>query len=94
MNPQIKLINGDKYLLTKAIDFMEGNDYNLKILRQNLTNMPPTIRRRQQAARVMYLNNSLIESGICNGTIGVVTDLDRIKPSVRFTILERRPISI
>ena len=46
------------------------------------TNMPPTI-RLQQAARVMYLNNSLIEDGICNGTVGVVTDLDKNIPSVQ-----------
>ena len=39
------------------------------------TNLPPTV-RLQQGARVMFLNNSLMEDGICNGTIGIVTDID------------------
>ena len=39
--------------------------------------------RLQQGARVMYLNNSLINDGICNGTIGIITDLDKQQPSVQ-----------
>ncbi|GBC10072.1 hypothetical protein RclHR1_09310007 [Rhizophagus clarus] len=39
--------------------------------------------RLQQGARVMYLNNSLSEDGICNGTIGVITDLNKQHPSVQ-----------
>ena len=31
----------------------------------------------------MYLNNLLIEDGICNGTVGVVTGLDKNIPSVQ-----------
>jgi hypothetical protein len=39
------------------------------------TNLPPIV-RLQQGARVMFLNNSFMEYGICNGTIGIVTDMD------------------
>ena len=31
----------------------------------------------------MFLNNSLIEKGICNGTIGVITDFDKDSHSVQ-----------
>jgi len=78
-------VDGDKYLLAEAIDFMEGKRLqpeNSQTEFKSKTNMPPTI-RLQQAARVMYLNNSLIEDGICNGTVGVVTDLDKNIPSVQ-----------
>ena len=33
--------------------------------------------RLQQGARVTFLNNQHFDKGICNGTIGVVTDVDR-----------------
>ncbi|GBB87315.1 hypothetical protein RclHR1_13740010 [Rhizophagus clarus] len=42
--------------------------------------MPPIV-RLQQGACVMYLNNSLSEDGICNGIIGVITDLNKQHPS-------------
>ena len=31
----------------------------------------------------MYLNNSLMKNGICNGTIGVITDINKQLPSVQ-----------
>src|SRR3989337_2788824 len=31
----------------------------------------------------MYLNNSIIDQGICNGTIGVITDIDIQEQSVQ-----------
>ncbi|GET03473.1 AAA family ATPase [Rhizophagus clarus] len=57
------------------------------------TNLPLSV-RLQPGARVMYLNNSLISHGICNGTIGVVTDVNptegyaRIAFSVRGSIID------
>jgi ATP-dependent DNA helicase PIF1 len=78
-------VNGDKFLIAESIDFLDGkrippehtqSQFKLK------TNMPPTV-RLQQGARVMYLNNSLIDNGICNGTIGVVTDINKQQPSVK-----------
>src|SRR3990170_7453260 len=49
---------------------------------KNKTNLPSSV-RLQPGARVMYLNNSLIEQGICNGTIGIITDIDLTNQSVR-----------
>jgi len=68
----------DKYLLAEATDFMEEKRLqpeNSQTEFKSKTNMPPTI-WLQQAARVMYLNNSLIEDEIC-------TDLDKNIPSVQ-----------
>jgi len=31
----------------------------------------------------MYLNNSLISQGICNGTVGIVTDVNILDQNVR-----------
>ena len=48
----------------------------------------------QPGARVMYLNNSLIDQDIYNGTVGVITDVDvpnecvRIAFSVRGSIID------
>src|SRR6266542_528393 len=78
-------INDDKYLLAEAIDFLKGKRMSPELVQTEFklkTNMPPTI-RLQQGARVMYLNNSLIKNGICNGTIGVITDLNKDQPSVQ-----------
>src|SRR5437764_1253087 len=56
------------------------------------TNLSLSI-RLQPSTRVMYLNNSLISHGICNGTIGVVTNVNpeeyaRIAFSVRGSIID------
>ena len=75
----------NKYLLAEAIDFVEGKRVLPKDTQTEFktkTNMPPVI-RLQQGARVMYLNNSLSKDGICNGTIGIVTDLNKQQPSVQ-----------
>ena len=49
---------------------------------KNKTNLPHSL-RLQQGARVMYLNNNMVEKGICNGTVGVVADIDRTQDLVR-----------
>ena len=57
------------------------------------TNLPPLV-RLQPGVHIMYLNNSLIDQGICNGTIGIVTDLNlseqyaRIAFSVKGSIVD------
>ncbi len=38
------------------------------------TNLPDTV-QLQPGARVMYLNNTLFERGICNGTVGIIQDV-------------------
>jgi len=78
-------VNADKYLIAESIDFVEGKRIPPEHIQSQFklkTNMPPTV-RLQQGARVMYLNNSLINDGICNGTIGVITDVNKQQPSVQ-----------
>jgi ATP-dependent DNA helicase PIF1 len=78
-------VNGNKYMLSESIDFLEGKRVSSELVQtefKSKTNMPTTI-RLQQGARIMYLNNSLIEDGICNGTIGVITDLNKEQPTVQ-----------
>ena len=39
--------------------------------------------RLEPSARIMYLNNSLIDQGISNGTVGIVTDVNPTEQSAR-----------
>ena len=43
----------------------------------------------QQGARVMYLKNNLIEHNICNGTVGVILDinLDPFQVRIAFSVM-------
>ena len=55
-----------KWLIAEAIDFQEGTRIETQFSQREFkskTNLPTTI-RLQQGARVMFLNNSLIEHGI------------------------------
>lgn len=70
-------VENNKFLISAAVDFQNGiqcssahsqSDFKSK------TNLPTSL-HLQQGARVMFLNNSFINEGICNGTIGVVTDI-------------------
>ncbi|CAB4382269.1 unnamed protein product [Rhizophagus irregularis] len=53
-------INGDKYLLAEAIDFLEGERMSPELVQKEFklkTNMPPTIRLQQggqQASRTQF----------------------------------------
>ena len=78
-------VENDKFLISEAIDFINGVQLSSEESQPNFkqkTNLPSSV-RLQQGARVMFLNNSLIELGICNGTIGVITDLEKDTPSVQ-----------
>jgi len=57
----------------EALDFINGI--------QQLSEM--TQSDFQLTGIITSVNNSLIEKGICNGTIGVVTDFDKEKLSVQ-----------
>ena len=54
---------------------------------KNKTNLPKIL-RAQNGARVMFLNNSQVKHKICNGKIGVITDVDveNMKARVAFTL--------
>ena len=73
------------FLISEAIDFQDGIQTSSKASQvefKTKTNLPLSV-RLQQGARVMFLNNSLISGGICNGTIGVVVSLDKSIPKVQ-----------
>ena len=77
-------LENEKFAISEAIDFINGVQQNPETVQSVFklkTNLPPSV-RIQQGSRVMYLNNSLIEKGICNGTIGIVTDFDKDTSSV------------
>ena len=73
-------VENDCFLISKAIDFQDGILALSKALQVEFkmrTNLPLTV-RLQQGVCVMFLNNSMISEGICNGTIGIVTDIDKM----------------
>ena len=71
-------VTENKFLISSAIDFIDNQQCNpddFQKLFKKRTNFPNHL-RLQQGARVMYLRNNLIDQNICNGTVGVVTDID------------------
>jgi ATP-dependent exoDNAse (exonuclease V) alpha subunit len=78
-------LEDDNFILSEAIDFENGHQIASEYTQSEFkskTNLPLTV-RLQQGARVMFLNNSLMAEGICNGTIGIVTNVDKNKMSVQ-----------
>ena len=72
-------------MISKAVDYINDIEQPINLTQPDFklkTNLSPSI-RIQQGARVMYLNNSLIEKGICNGTVGIITDIDRNTLSIK-----------
>ena len=55
---------------------------------KNKTNLPSYL-HLQQGARVIYLKNNLIEQNICNGTVGVITNinLESLQVRIVFSIM-------
>ncbi|GES90087.1 Pif1-like helicase domain-containing protein [Rhizophagus clarus] len=89
-------VSENKFLISQATDFVNSTQWDPSSSNNMFkpkTNLPLSV-RLQPGARVMYLNNSLIFHGICNGTIGVVTDVNptegyaRIAFSVRGSIID------
>jgi hypothetical protein len=75
----------DKFLISTAIDFIDNQQYNpedSQKLFKKRTNFPKYL-RLQQGARVMYLKNNLIDKNICNGTVGIIIDVDLENLEVR-----------
>ncbi len=74
-----------KFMISHAIDAMNGEIWNVGLTERTFkskTNLPASV-RLQQSAKVMYLNNSKIDLNICNGSIGVITDINIEANSVR-----------
>ena len=78
-------VSDNKFLISQAIDIVDSIQWNTSLSNQSFksrTNLPPSV-YLQPGARIMYLNNSLIEQGICNGTVGIITDVNLTEESVR-----------
>jgi ATP-dependent exoDNAse (exonuclease V) alpha subunit len=78
-------VTESKFLISLATDFInnqQSNPDDYQKLFKKKTNFPNHL-RLQQGARVMYLKNNLMNQGICNGTIGIVTDIDLENLEVR-----------
>ena len=73
----------NKFMISDAIDVINGqtisDDDNLF---KEKTNFPKSV-RLQVGARVMFLNNSQMEHSICNGTVGIITDVDVDNEQIR-----------
>lgn len=78
-------VSEDKFLINSAIDFIDGQqcnpDDNQKLFKKK-TNFPNHL-RLQQGVHVMYLRNNLIDQNICNGSIGIVIDVNPADLEVR-----------
>jgi len=72
------LISYSKDIINGQVQEHGSADYLMK----NKTNLP-SILRLQIGCRVIFLNNKYIKKQICNGTIGIVTDIDKVKETVR-----------
>ena len=71
-------ISDGKFLILQSIDSINSTRWDpssSEPIFKTKTNLSTSI-RLQLGARVMFLNNSLIKQGICNGTVGIITNLD------------------
>lgn len=78
-------VDENGYLINNAIDIINDDiweDGKAQSLFKNHTNLPITV-CLQHGARVMYLNNDMFNEGICNGTIGIITNVDLNSKIVR-----------
>ena len=72
-------------MVSQAIDAINGEIWSVGLTEKifkSKTNLPASV-RLQQGAKVMYLNNSKIDLNICNGSIGVITDVNVEANTVR-----------
>ena len=78
-------VSENGFMISQAIDFINSQQWDNQLSNKMFkpkTNLPSSV-RLQQGARVMYLNNSLIEQEICNDTIGIITNINHVEQYVR-----------
>ena len=79
-------IRNNKYLISNSIDIINGkiiqSDNHSNVLIKQKTNLPLIV-HLQVGARVIFLNNSQYKYKICNGTIGIITDINIESQEVR-----------
>src|SRR3954463_11043513 len=74
-----------RFMISHAVDTINGEFWNVELTEKpfkSKTNLPASV-RLQPGAKVMYLNNSKIDLNICNGSIGIITDVNIKANSVR-----------
>ena len=72
-------------MISNSIDTLNEEQWNTSLTDQSFkskTNLPTSV-RLQQGAKAMYLKNLKSNTNICNGTIGVITDVNTDTNSVR-----------
>jgi ATP-dependent exoDNAse (exonuclease V) alpha subunit len=78
-------IQDNKLTISNSIDIInqeiQNNEYSNKLFKCK-TNLPKKI-QLQIGTKIMFLNNSEFQYGICNGTIGIITDLNMEAQTVR-----------
>jgi len=87
-------VDNEKFLISEAIDLIQDTQVSPNQTQSEFkskTNLPES-GRLQPGARVMFLNNTLIKEGICNGTIGVATDLNNDDSTVEVAFSVRGAI--
>jgi ATP-dependent exoDNAse (exonuclease V) alpha subunit len=84
----------DDILLSIAIDKVNNevwsSEHAQRMFKQH-TNLPVKA-RLQTGARVMYLTNDMINQGVCNGTIGIVTNVIQQTEQIHVTFLGNRSL--
>src|ERR1043165_6742874 len=61
-----------------AEDKLNRKSWEIKKSNKHFTNLPDTIQIKK-GARVMFLNNTLYDNGICNGSIGIIMKIHNEK---------------
>ncbi|RHZ77740.1 hypothetical protein Glove_173g25 [Diversispora epigaea] len=78
-------VSDNKFLISEATDTVNSEFWNASSTERmfkSKTNLLSYV-CLQPGTCVIYFNNSLIEQGICNGTTGIITDIDLTEQSVR-----------
>ena len=87
-------IENNKYLISYSKDIINGEVQEhgtSEYLMKYKTNLSSVV-RLQIGCRVMFLNNKHINKQICNGTIGILTDVDKDREIVRVAFCIARGI--
>ena len=89
-----QFLENEKYLLSHSKDIVNGEvqeHENPEYLMKHKTNLPSTV-RLQVGCWVMFLINKYIDKQICNGTIGIVTDINKEQEIARVAFRINRGI--
>src|SRR6185436_8839123 len=90
----LQVAHENEILISTAIDKVNEevwtSEHSQQIFKQH-TNLPINV-RFQAGARVMYLSNDMINQGVCNGTVGIVTKVIQQTEQIHVTFLSNRSL--